>query len=205
MNNMKIRATLDCVPGFIPAPEHYKIIRGASAYLTYNVSNKSFSADMIEQIIFTFKQGNKLTSYNMFDWLKHSEDDAFLLDKKYYELVEVDPNTGKCKVSEIEDRTGSPVEIENCYEIVELVSGENLDYYTIDDHFDIKSTATGEVFVLFCLNPDETKELKLVEMQFEIAVRLNTDNEDYLSNRDSFIIEPQQPIIVVDSLISHIK
>jgi hypothetical protein len=54
----------------------------------------------------------------------------------------------------------------------------------------------------------ETKEFKVTtpdnNMQFEVAVRLNTDTYNNLSNKDSIVIEPQHPIAVVDSLYGNI-
>lgn len=201
-SNTKIRATLDCTPGFAQAPEFYRIIKGASAYLTYNVSNKSFSASKIEQLTFIFKQNKTLISYNMFDYLKKTEDTEVIENKDYYSEPYEIQESGQCKADKISQPEGNPVE-NNYYEVVELQNGEDLPYL-IDKHFSVK--VDGEkIFVLFYLSSSETKELKVADMQFEVAVRIDTDENDYLSNNDSVIIERQPPIIVEDSLYSHIK
>ena len=206
-SNTKIRATLDCTPGFAQAPEFYRIIKGASAYLTYNVSNKSFSASKIEQLTFIFKQNKELTSYEMFDYLALSQDTEAKKDKTYYDVSEIDQETKQCKATKIEwdgdeENQFNPSE-EGYYEVVELKNNEDLPY-VIDDHFSVKASG-DKIFVLFYLSSEETKNLKTVDMQFEVAVRVDTDENDYLSNNDSVIIERQPPIIVEDSLYSHIK
>ena len=72
----------------------------------------------------------------------------------------------------------------------------------LDEHFYLlDNTLTFKMF------PEETKNLTLTTpknyMKFEVVFRLDTDSSEADGYRDSIIIEPQQPIAVVDSIYSH--
>lgn len=59
--------------------------------------------------------------------------------------------------------------------------------------------------IMFNLDSEETKQFKpnaLIE--YEIAIKLNTDSFANLGGKDSIIIEPQHPIEVRDSLFSRV-
>lgn len=74
----------------------------------------------------------------------------------------------------------------------------------VDSHFYVFKTAEYSALV-FNLDAEETKQFKPnVLVEYEIAIKLNTDSFASLSNKDSIIIEPQHPIRVVDSLYSRI-
>ena len=78
----------------------------------------------------------------------------------------------------------------------------------LDEHF-YHYYREGYDYVSFNFSSAETKELSLTtpenNMQFEVAIRLNTDSFESLRNSDSVIIEPQHSIAVVDSLYSKIR
>lgn len=60
--------------------------------------------------------------------------------------------------------------------------------------------------VLFNLTHEETKQLKPgIPVEYEVAIKLNTDSFASLGSQDSVIIEAQHPIEVIDSLFSHIE
>ena len=63
--------------------------------------------------------------------------------------------------------------------------------------------------IIFNLSNEDTKVFKAgVLVDYEIAIKLNTDNLDNfaaLGGKDSIIIEPQHPIEVRDSLYSHLE
>jgi hypothetical protein len=63
--------------------------------------------------------------------------------------------------------------------------------------------------IIFNLSNEDTKAFKAgVLVDYEIAIKLNTDNLDSfaaLGGKDSIIIEPQHPIEVRDSLYSHLE
>jgi hypothetical protein len=59
--------------------------------------------------------------------------------------------------------------------------------------------------IMFNLDSEETKQFKpntLIE--YEIAIKLNTDSFANLGGKDSIIIEPQHPVEVRDSLFSRV-
>lgn len=59
--------------------------------------------------------------------------------------------------------------------------------------------------VIFNLDSEETKQFKPnIPVDYEIAIKLNTDSFVNLGGKDSTIIEPQHFIEVRDSLFSHI-
>jgi hypothetical protein len=63
--------------------------------------------------------------------------------------------------------------------------------------------------IIFNLDNTETKRFKAgIPVEYEIAIKLNTDNLDSfaaLGGKDSIIIEPQHPIEVRDSLYSQVE
>jgi hypothetical protein len=68
-------------------------------------------------------------------------------------------------------------------------------------HFDNEDYAA----IIFNLDSEETKQFKPgVNIEYEVAIKLNTDSYASLSNKDSIIIESQHPIAVVDSLYSRV-
>lgn len=74
----------------------------------------------------------------------------------------------------------------------------------VDPHFYL-FTNEDYCAVIFNLDSEETKQFKPnINIEFEVAVKLNTDSFATLSNKDSIIIEPQHPIAVVDSLYSQL-
>jgi hypothetical protein len=60
--------------------------------------------------------------------------------------------------------------------------------------------------IIFNLDNNETKQFKAdILIDYEIAIKLNTDSFTTLGGKDSIIIEPQHPIEVRDSLYSCIE
>ncbi len=69
-------------------------------------------------------------------------------------------------------------------------------------HFDNEDYSA----IIFNLDNNETKSFKAgIPVEWEVAVKLNTDSMATLGNKDSIIIEPQHPIEVRDSLFSHVE
>jgi hypothetical protein len=59
--------------------------------------------------------------------------------------------------------------------------------------------------ITFNLDSEETKQFKPnIPVDYEVAIKLNTDSFVNLGGKDSMIIEPQHFIEVRDSLFSHI-
>ena len=59
--------------------------------------------------------------------------------------------------------------------------------------------------IIFNLDSEETKQFKPnILIDYEVAIKLNTDSFANLGSKDSIIIEPQHPIEVRDSLFSRV-
>ena len=59
--------------------------------------------------------------------------------------------------------------------------------------------------IIFNFDSEETKQFKAgLPIEYEIAIKLNTDSFVNLGGKDSVIIEPQHPIEVRDSLYSKV-
>lgn len=73
-----------------------------------------------------------------------------------------------------------------------------------DSHFyHLNSEEYGAI--IFNLDSEETKQFKPnILIDYEIAIKLNTDSFVNLGGKDSIIIEPQHPIEVQDSLYSRV-
>lgn len=66
-------------------------------------------------------------------------------------------------------------------------------------HFDNEEYSA----IIFNLDSEETKQFKAGPLvEYEVAIKLNTDSFANLGGKDSIIIEPQHSILVVDSLYS---
>ena len=83
--------------------------------------------------------------------------------------------------------------------------GESTTETITDSHFyHFENEEYGAI--IFNLDNIETKAFKTgVPVEWEVAIKLNTDSMATLSNKDSIIIESQHPIAVIDSLFSRIE
>lgn len=76
--------------------------------------------------------------------------------------------------------------------------------HNLDSHFYYFNNAEYAA-ITFNLDSEETKQFKPnIPVEYEIAIKLNTDSFVNLGGKDSTIIEPQHFIEVRDSLFSHI-
>lgn len=80
--------------------------------------------------------------------------------------------------------------------------------WDFDKHFSWEK-GEGYSYLTFVLTEEETKDLftasrKAGPVLFEVVVKLDTDQFETLKNIDSTIIEPQEPLGVVDSLYSEV-
>ena len=90
------------------------------------------------------------------------------------------------------------------YSMFNQVENEGVIETVVDPHFYIFENEDYGA-VIFNLDNEETKQFKPnINLEFEVAIKLNTDSFATLSNKDSIIIEPQHPIAVVDSLYSQL-
>ncbi len=202
MNNLKFRTVLG-----ICGPKSFKhdilvFTRGATATITYDLGNKFYNLDSIDQITFIFKQGLNTFYFNMLNYLRETADTEAVEDKVYYDVYEIDQETKQCKAAKIVDYTGNP-KAAGYYELVTVTDDEDNLCWMPDEHFYLLDNV-----LTFTMFPEETTELALTSpmnnMKFEIVFRLDTNSSATNNYRDSIIIEPQHPIAVVDSLYSQI-
>ena len=199
--DINIKTTLGINPRRKPK-ELLVITRGASFLLTYKLD---ISYDIVSQVIFTFKQNQKLFYYNMFHYLTSTSDTEVEEGKKYYKNIVHISDSYECRA----DLVTNPVntQVAEYYEEVSAPSDDqNNLYYFIDEHFKYeKETNT----VLFMFSPIETAKFSpttpCAELKFEVAVRVNTDNRDDLVNKDAVYIDRQPSIIVRDSLYGQVS
>lgn len=208
MRNLNIKATVSTRPSVILAHEIPVITRGATAELFYNLTDKVYDLSVIDQLTFIFKQNKTITWYSMFTYLTKTTDTSVVADKIYYTAVEpIAEDSYECVASIVAEPESNPAEA-NYYEICEDNRGWTNTYYMLDEHF-YHYYGEGYDYISFNFSSVETKELSLTtpenNMQFEVAIRLNTDSYSNLRNSDSVIIEPQHSIAVVDSLYSKIR
>lgn len=107
------------------------------------------------------------------------------------------------------------------YEDIEQITftfkqGKSVNWFTMFETVEDKSIKTDPHFyhfnneeyeaIIFNLDNNETKQFKAgVLVEYEIAIKLNTDSFATLGGKDSIIIEPQHPIEVRDSLYSQVE
>ena len=179
------------------------ITRGASFLLTYKLD---ISYDIVSQVIFTFKQNQKLFYYNMFHYLALTRDTEVEEGKKYYNITPISAGTGhECTAELVINPEDNPHAADYYEEVVAPSDSQNDLPYFIDEHFKYeKETNT----VLFMFSPIETVKFSPTtpgaEIEFEVAVRANTDNRDDLVNQDAVYIDRQPSIIVKDSLYGQV-
>ena len=81
---------------------------------------------------------------------------------------------------------------------------EGKDASFIDPHF-YHFNDNDYSAIVFNLDPEETKQFKAgLPVDYEVAIKLNTDSFVNLGGKDSMIIEPQRPLEVRDSLYSKV-
>lgn len=199
---MSIHATLHTAPTSRPVQEMIYITRGASAELLYPLHDKVFRAKDIDQITFTFKQGKTLYWYSMFTYIVPSEDIVVQPGKKYYTIALDAVESLPCTIVEVQNPAGSP----KALNYFEVSNDPSLNWkkskHAVDPHFFMfENDDYGAV--IFNFDNEETKQFKPgITVEYEIAVKLNTDSFASLNHKDSIIVEPQHPIAVVDSLYS---
>lgn len=91
------------------------------------------------------------------------------------------------------------------FSMFEAVTVEGKEEIQTDSHFyHFDNEEYGAI--IFNLDNTETKSFKTgIPIEWEVAVKLNTDSRATLSNKDSIIIESQHPIAVRDSLYSQVE
>ena len=179
------------------------ITRGASFLLTYKLD---ISYDIVSQVIFTFKQNQKLFYYNMFHYLTSTSDTKIEKGKKYYNITPISTGTDhECTAELVIYPEDNPQDAGYYEEVDTPADNQNGLPYFIDEHFKYEKETNTVLFMFF---PAETARFSPTtpgaEIKFEVAVRVNTDNRDDLVNHDAVYIDKQPGIIVKDSLYGQV-
>lgn len=204
MRDINIKTILSVNPR-IKQPKAFVITRGASAKIDYSLANKWFSYDLIEQVIFSFKQRKNIWSYKMFKYLVPTEDIEVNEEKTYYKNVVLkDAEVSyECTAEIVTNPVDNPRNANYYEELFELSSGQNNIRYIINDHFGFIKDEFGE-HIIFMFAPEETINFEssrsCEDVQFEAAIRFDTDSRPELLERDSVIVDVQPNIIIRDSL-----
>ena len=210
------RIDIKTILGFMPpCPKHELLVitRGATASIDYNLFDKVYDIENIDQMTFIFKQDKKILSFNLIDYFKITKDTVVEPDKNYYKRVEADLQSSTDFAFEpIVTIEGSSIaaytkEFGDIYEQCELASGEVNLNWQFNKHFSHVS-GNGYSYITFMLTSDETLMFKPTcpenNVLFEVVTRLNTDSFSGMHGEDSTIISAQHPIAVVDSLYGKI-
>ncbi len=205
MKNINIKTTLAIYPR-TSAHEFLSITRGASAELTFDISERWYTFNQLEQIIFSLKQKKKIYWYRMFEYIIPTEDEEIDTFKTYYTNVSVIEGL-HCSGDLVEEPEDNPMEA-GYWEVVDLDKENDQLNYIINSHFTYIVADNGFDYVSFILSPKETAEFAPTtpdsNIKFEVAVRLDTDKTDGDDLLDSTVIEAQPQIIVKDSLYGQV-
>lgn len=208
MNIYDIRTTLNIGPSITRAPEVCYITRGASATLNFDFQKKIYRFVDTDQMTFMLKQGKDLHWYKLFTYLAPTSDTEVDPEKTYYSEVEpIGEDTFQCKATVVAEPDGDP-SASGLYEEVDGNHSWRDTYYLVDPHFS-QSCGEGWDYVTLILSSSDTLNFKATNgipmVEFEVAVRLNTDSFTSLGSQDSIIIEAQRPIAILDSLYSKMQ
>ena len=207
MENFNITATLSVTPAERKLHDQLYFLRGATVMLTHNLTNKVYTFSNIDQIAFLLKQGKVLYWYKMFTYLVESSDTEVIPGKLYFKNVKaLYEDSFQCEGVLVNDPTGNPSAL-GYYEAANGNHSWRDTKYILDSRFS-HSAGEGYEYITLALFSEDTKHFKPTfpgqEVEYEIVVRLNTDQCANLANQDSIIIEPQHPIAVFDTLYGKI-
>ena len=210
------RIDIKTILGFTPpCPKHELLVitRGATASIDYNLFDKVYDIENIDQMTFIFKQGKKILRFNLIDYFKVTSDVVVEPNKNYYKKVNADlPSRPDFAFEQIVTIEGSSIaaytkEFGDIYEQCELASGEVNLNWQFNKHFSHVS-GNGYSYITFMLASDETLLFEPTcpenNVLFEVVTILNTDSFSGMHGEDSTIISAQHPIAVVDSLYGKI-
>lgn len=208
MNIYDIRTTLNIGPSIARAPEICYITRGASATLNFDFQKKIYRFVDTDQMTFMLKQGKDIHWYKLFTYLVPTSDTEVDPEKTYYSEVEpISEDTFQCKAAVVAEPEGDP-SASGLYEEVDGNHSWRDTYYLVDPHFS-QSCGEGWDYVTLILSSKDTLNFKATNgipaVEFEVAIRLNTDSFTSLGSQDSIIIEAQRPIAILDSLYSKMQ
>ena len=210
------RIDIKTILGFTPPCKKHELLvitRGATASIDYNLFDKVYGIENIDQMTFIFKQGKKILRFNLIDYFKVTSDVVVEPNKNYYKKVNADlPSRPDFAFEQIVTIEGSSIAaytkaFGDIYEQCELASGEVNLNWQFNKHFSHVS-GNGYSYITFMLTSDETLLFEPTcpenNVLFEVVTILNTDSFSGMHGEDSTIISAQHPIAVVDSLYGKI-
>ena len=210
------RIDIKTILGFTPPCKKHELLvitRGATASIDYNLFDKVYDIENIDQMTFIFKQGKKILRFNLIDYFKVTSDVVVEPNKNYYKKVNADlPSRPDFAFEQIVTIEGSSIaaytkEFGDIYEQCELASGEVNLNWQFNKHFSHVS-GNGYSYITFMLTSEETLLFEPTcpenNVLFEVVTILNTDSFSGMHGEDSTIISVQHPIAVVDSLYGKI-
>ena len=127
------RIDIKTILGFTPPCKKHELLvitRGATASIDYNLFDKVYDIENIDQMTFIFKQGKKILRFNLIDYFKVTSDVVVEPNKNYYKKVNADlPSRPDFAFEQIVTIEGSSIaaytkEFGDIYEQCELASGE---------------------------------------------------------------------------------
>ena len=203
MDGLNFKTVLGVKPSNSFMHDILVITRGATADITYDLGNKFYNTELLDQITFVFKQNQCVFHYDMFNYLDKTSDTEAEDGKIYYTaLTRVADDSLQVEATAVIDYTGNP-KAAGYYEVVPITDAKNGLYWMLDDHFWLMNG-----LLTFTFSAEETKNLRTTtpdnNMLFEVVFRLDTDDLESNKGKDSIIIEPQHAIAVRDSIYSQI-
>lgn len=207
--NYNVSAKLCTSPNF-KRPEIIYLTRGVSGMINFDIYNKAYCFDDIEQLTFMLRETNgKLHVYDAIEYFTPAVN--YVSTTQYYMQKPRHKDTALEEIRyEPVPKSESKAEDINYYFIAykpeDTALAEAKMYWQLNDHFTYSGGKDYE-YISFLLRGKETLEFTDTNLdsliEFEIAVKLNTDSlleQAY----DAVIIEKQAPIGVISSLYSQI-
>lgn len=198
MPKINIHTTL----AFCPKPKKHEITvitRGATAVLDFDLYNKVYDFNDIEQLSVLFAQGREIFKYDMVEYFALTEDAMQTEGKIYYTRVASNVRTSKYKFEPTVGHLGGNTD--ELYDKIELLELEQPDpeNWQINRHFSVSDDGK---WITFMLTANETVQFKVTDcLSIETAIRLNTD-EAFKQGVDSTLIDDYHRIVVKDSLMA---
>lgn len=211
--NYNVSAKLCTSPNF-KRPEVIYFTRGISGIINFDIYNKAYCFDDIEQLTVMLKENNgKLHVYDAIEYFTPTYDKSPSKNTKYFKQIIINKDTAIERISyqlltweEAVEETAKGTQLFTAYSVNDTDTDEAKQYWQLNEHFSY-SEGTDYSYISFLLRGSETLELAETTLdsliEFEVAVKLNTDKlleQGY----DAVIIERQAPIGVISTLYSEI-
>jgi hypothetical protein len=207
MSIFNIKTTLGIYPTIQPMKSVLHLIRGASASFSFDFNTRPYTFKDIDQITFMFKQNENIYWFKMFTYLKKTADTVSVIGKNYYTNVQrLDESTYQCSADLVAQPESNP-KLAGYYEEVDGNHSWRETEFIFDPRFNYMTDSNNEIITLTLFSSDTLNFEPTPDgtaLSYELALRLNTEDQPGFGNQDSILIEPQAPVIVQDSLYSKI-